>query len=76
MNNDLSIRVLGTGGAISESSTAFLVNENILVDCGLDIIKNLISGGLIDQIDYIFITHLHMDHISGLELFIYYLQCI
>lgn len=74
MDTNMTVKVLGTGGAVSESSTAFIINDNILVDCGLDIVKNLINDGLIDQIEHVFLTHLHMDHISGLELFIYYLQ--
>lgn len=68
----MKVEVLGTGGAISDLPTAYLINETILVDCGMEIIKNLIKNKKIDKINNLFITHFHMDHVSGLELLIFY----
>lgn len=68
----MKVEVLGTGGAISDLPTAYLINENTLVDCGMEIVKNLIKNKKIDNINNLFITHFHMDHVSGLELFIFY----
>lgn len=68
----MKVEVLGTGGAISDLPTAYLINENTLVDCGMEIVKNLIKNKKIDKITNLFITHFHMDHVSGLELFVFY----
>ena len=68
----MKIKVLGTGGALEELPTAYIIEENILVDCGLEIVKKIIKSKEIDSIDTICITHLHMDHISGFELFVFY----
>ena len=68
----MNIKILGTGGALSELSTSYLINESILIDCGLDIVKKIIKNGDIDKINKICITHLHMDHVSGFELFLFY----
>lgn len=59
-------------GTFTIAINAFLVktpNANILVDAGLGIrlLDNLKSAGVSpDEIDYILITHMHFDHISGL----------
>jgi len=74
----MKVKVLGTGGALEELPTAYIVEENILVDCGLEIVKKIIKSNEIDNIDTICITHLHMDHISGFELvfYLYFLENI
>lgn len=46
--------------------SALLINNQILVDCGPDIIKQLEREG-IEQISDLFLTHLHDDHILGLK---------
>ncbi len=40
----------------------------LLFDCGADTLKTL-SLGDIQAIDHLFLTHLHMDHISGFDTF-------
>ena len=70
----MKVEVLGTGGAVSESSTSYLINDHILVDCGIDIVKDLILTKKIDLVDTVFLTHLHMDHVNGFELIVFYLQ--
>lgn len=70
----MKIECLGVGGAFSPElgNTSYLVNESILVDCGYLTFVELLRRELIQQIDHIFITHLHNDHIGGLEALGYY----
>ncbi len=72
----MKIEVLGTGGAVSDLSTAYLVEDSILIDCGLDIVKKLLKEDKLKNIEHVFLTHLHMDHVSGFELLVFYLQYV
>lgn len=60
------LRVLGGDGgvAIGFQTTSFLINKNILIDAG----SAATSLNLKDQrnIDYIFISHTHLDHIKDI----------
>jgi ribonuclease BN (tRNA processing enzyme) len=67
------VEVLGTGSALGELPTAYLIEERIMIDVGYPIIQKVIKNNKIEKIDTIFLTHMHMDHISGIELLIYYL---
>jgi len=67
----MKCEVLGTGGAVSDSSTAYLLEDFLLVDCGVDIVKEIVQSNKLNEISHIFITHRHMDHIGGLELLLY-----
>jgi len=71
---EIKVEVLGTGGALSELPTSFLVEENLLIDAGYPIIQKIIKNKKIENIKFLFLTHLHMDHVSGIELLVYYLQ--
>ncbi len=71
---------LGVGGgpvldeSASKPAIALVVNNDVyLVDCGVGTAKQLLAAGLeFSQVRSVFITHLHLDHTSGLpELFLH-----
>ena len=69
---------LGTGGGLNVAlgNTSFLVQSNpagpLLVDCGFTVPAALIDLGCIETVDDVLITHLHADHIGGLETLGFY----
>lgn len=71
----MKIKVIGCGNAFSEKNfnQSFLIEENgrkLLIDCGSQIPRALQSHGIdFKEIDDIYISHLHADHIGGLEYF-------
>ncbi len=74
----MDIKFIGTGGAfdIDYGNSSALVDCNgkkILVDCGHTVFPRLIQLNLIQEIDYILITHLHDDHVGSLSTLIFYL---
>lgn len=67
----MKLRVLGCSGGIGGSqgrTTAFLIDEDILIDCGTGV------GDLpyeqLCRIDHVFLTHSHLDHIAALPLLV------
>jgi cAMP phosphodiesterase len=62
----LKLRVLGGDGGVAPGfqTTSFLINQNILIDAG----SAATSLNLSEQrkIDYIFISHSHLDHIKDI----------
>lgn len=71
----MKIEILGHGGGFSLISTSYLIEDNIMVDCGQGVVNNLIHndrGDTIDNLKKLFITHVHADHINGLETLLYY----
>ncbi|MEO0897402.1 MAG: MBL fold metallo-hydrolase [Bacteroidota bacterium] len=67
----MTVKFLGTGGAfdfkIGNSAMWIVLNgKNILVDCGHTVYPVLRRNNLIDDIDYILITHFHDDHVGSL----------
>lgn len=67
------IHILGSGAGGSPGSrrwrAANLVEANgylVVVDCGVGCHYRLSDRGLLGEVDYVFITHSHMDHFLGL----------
>ena len=42
--------------------------SRILIDCGADTLRSLAYAD-IQAIDHLFLSHLHMDHVSGFDAF-------
>lgn len=61
-------RVLGCSGGISAElrTTSLLLNEHILIDAGTGV--GDLSLDELRKIDYVFLTHSHLDHICSLPL--------
>lgn len=55
------------GGAMPTSSLLEIGGRKIVIDCGLGVTRGLVeAGGNLKELDLIFITHLHSDHILEL----------
>lgn len=71
----MKITVIGCGNAFSKKSfnQSFVVEESgrkMLIDCGSQTPAALLNSGFkLQDIDDIYISHLHADHIGGLEEF-------
>lgn len=70
---------LGNGSAFNyrayNTAAYFTAGEDLIIfDCGEGICNRLIERGVLESARniYVFITHLHSDHIGSLEAFIYY----
>lgn len=67
----MKIRILGCSGGIGGRSlrtTSFLVDHDILVDAGTGVAD--LAMAELAQIDHVFLTHSHLDHIACLPLLI------
>ena len=64
--SDIQLKVLGCNGGFGKNheTTALLLNENILIDCGTGVGNMEIND--LNKIDHVFITHCHLDHIVSL----------
>jgi ribonuclease BN (tRNA processing enzyme) len=64
----MKIRVLGCSGGIGDGrhTTSFLVDDDILVDCGSGV--TTLSHAELCRIDHVFLTHSHLDHFLALPL--------
>ena len=57
------------GGKNIRSRSSFLINENSIIDLGPDFYWQITANGLcMQQLQHIFITHTHEDHLSVPEL--------
>ena len=68
----MKIKVLGCSNSWTERYTScYLVNDNILMDCGCDAYKAYLkTGKSLNDIKLFLITHFHADHIFGLNVFL------
>jgi len=67
----MKVRILGCSGGIGGRhlrTTSLLVDNDVLVDCGTGVAE--LSIAELAQIDHVFLTHSHMDHIACLPLLI------
>ena len=78
----LQLQMLGTGGAFSRkyyNNNGLLLTENftLLIDCGNTALLALHElNRSPESIDALFITHIHGDHVGGLEEFAFYMNII
>jgi len=73
----IKVKVIGGAGAFSDDNSSFLVtlkskDEEIkfLFDCGENAFRYLRDTG--EDIDFVYISHTHQDHIGGLEKLIFF----
>lgn len=67
----MKVRILGCSGGIGGRhlrTTSILIDNDILIDCGTGVAD--LSIAELAQIDHVFLTHSHMDHIACLPLMI------
>ena len=66
----MQVQVLGCSGAIAQQArtTSFLIDGRILVDAGTGVGDLSVAAML--QIEHVFLTHAHLDHIAALPLMI------
>lgn len=67
----MKFKVLGCSGGIGgreDWTTAFLADDDILIDCGSGV--GTLTLEELMRIDHVFLTHAHLDHISSLPLLV------
>ncbi len=66
----MRIRVLGCSGGIGGSlrTTAFLVDDDILVDAGTGVGDLPLES--LAKIDHIFVSHSHLDHVASIPFLV------
>lgn len=67
----MKLRVLGCSGGIGGAlarTTAFLVDQDILIDCGTGV--GDLELDALRAIDHVFVSHAHLDHIVSIPLLI------
>ncbi|HJP31256.1 MAG TPA: MBL fold metallo-hydrolase [Candidatus Latescibacteria bacterium] len=75
----LEVGFIGVGGTrvgAGEEATCFLVNGNILVDVGFNVAASMQTlEATPEQIDHVFFTHCHHDHVLGLPGLLFARNC-
>lgn len=73
-NGGISVTLLGTGTPIPDrdrhgpAQILEIAGDAILVDCGAGTLHRLLKSGIDpSSISHIFLTHLHSDHVSGIN---------
>src|SRR5215212_10380131 len=67
----MRLRVLGCSGGIGGRhlrTTSFLVDSDILIDAGTGVGDLTLAE--LSQIDHIFVTHSHLDHVTSIPLLV------
>lgn len=66
----MQVRILGCSGGIGGTlqTTSMLVDHDILIDAGTGVTDLTLSE--LEQIDHVFLTHAHLDHIASLPLIV------
>lgn len=66
----MKVRVLGCSGAISKDcrTTSFLIDNDVLIDAGTGVGDLTLDE--MRQIDTVFLTHSHLDHVAALPLMV------
>lgn len=66
----MKLRVLGCSGGIggTQRTTSFLLDRDILVDAGTGVGE--LSLTELSMIDYVFVTHAHLDHIASIPFMV------
>ncbi len=77
----MQLKVLGKYGPytnLGSTSSYLLKGENsyVLLDCGSGIVKKLLNENCLDKLSFIFLSHLHFDHISDIGVLSYALTPI
>ncbi len=77
----MEIKVLGKYGPFTGlgSTSSYLVkglNSYALLDCGSGACKKLLNENCLDKLSFIFLSHLHFDHISDIGVLSYALASI
>lgn len=77
----MKLTFLGVSGLLDDGFSSNMLldigDNTLLIDCGLDIKHSLAaSNRKVEEIDAIYISHLHSDHMGGLEYFAYYSKFI
>lgn len=73
----MKLTILGSGSYVSNAdrnTSGYLLEENnekIIVDLGIGCVKALQKTCNLDEINKLFFTHLHPDHVSGLHEFLF-----
>jgi ribonuclease BN (tRNA processing enzyme) len=76
MIETIKIEILGAGGAWDELTTAYLINDRLQVDCGVEVTKKLLKADRLRNIETLLLTHLHQDHVGGLETILFWRRLI
>ena len=77
----MEIKILGKYGPFSSvgSTSSYLVkgeNSYALLDCGSGAVKKLLNENCLDKLSFVFLSHLHFDHISDIGVLSYALAPI
>jgi len=67
----MKLRVLGCSGGIggrNARTTAFLADDDILIDCGTGV--GDLELAELTRVDHVFVSHAHLDHIGSIPLLV------